>query len=104
MMRLTLPRLFWEDHYERCADHDGEREVFVTRRRTVVVDLDRTALNDLRSDAWFYSDPTGLVDGMERLVRSARATVMALEAQGVPRYREGEVNNAFDPETSKVAG
>lgn len=90
--RLTLPGIFWRDHYDRCGDQDGERREVRDNGRTVVVELDDEALNNLRSDAWYYSPP-GAPNGMNdwndgrAIIRSAQATVRALVRQGIEPYR-----------------
>lgn len=88
MHRLTVPGIFWRDHYDRCGS--GEANVIADRGRTVLVELDDEALDDLRSDAWYYSPP-GAPDGMEGwgqpIIRSAEATVRALIRQGIEPYR-----------------
>src|SRR5690348_9398438 len=88
--RLVLPGIFWRDHHERCGD-EGECAVIGSDQgRTVIVELDDEALDNLRSDAWYYSPP-GAPDGMEGwgrpIIRSAQATERALVRQGLELYR-----------------
>lgn len=75
--RFTLPRVFWEDHYERCAAHPGQRVVIKRTKRHVIVDLDAAALVDLRSDAWHYAHD-GLDAAPAGLCISARFTLLAI--------------------------
>jgi hypothetical protein len=81
MIRLTVPATFWDDHFERCADHEGIRNVIKENARTVVVELDDEALGNLRSDADYYSDSQGFDLEMcpKGLFRSARATLRAID-------------------------
>lgn len=84
MHRLTLPGIFWRDHLDRCSEHDGERVVIRDDGRRVIVELDDEALNDLRSDAGYYSDGVdfcGEKQAYRPLINSARATVRALARQ-----------------------
>jgi hypothetical protein len=81
MCRLTLPRAFWEDHFDRCADHPGKREEIKTNARTVIVELDAEALDDLRSDADHYGDANGWESWLRPLIRSAQMTKQAIERQ-----------------------
>jgi|LakMenEpi03Aug12_release.lakeMendotaPanAssembly.Ray.scaffolds.fasta_scaffold3119956_1 threonine aldolase len=76
--RFTLPRIFWTDHFERCAEHPGVRVVVKETANYVTVDLDAVALADLTSDAKHYADEG--VDGphTRRLCRSARMVLWAL--------------------------
>jgi hypothetical protein len=81
-MRLTLPKTFWDDHYDRCADHAGERSEIRRNARTVEVELDAVALDDLASDAAYYANKGLDAIDRPRLVRSARATLRALQRVG----------------------
>jgi hypothetical protein len=54
--RLSLPAIFWRDHYDRCSDHEGVRVIVQDNGRRVIVELDDAALADLKSDAEYYSD------------------------------------------------
>jgi hypothetical protein len=84
MRRLTLPGIFWRDHYDRCSDHDGERIVIRDNGRRAIVELDNQALADLKSDAEHYSDGVdfcGEKAAYRSLINSARATVRALARQ-----------------------
>ena len=81
MHTLKLPRRFWDDHYERCCAHPGLREEVKTSKREVTVCLDGEALANLKSDADYYSDPTGFDTSdpwMRGLIASARATLKRL--------------------------
>lgn len=77
LTRYCLPRRFWSDHLERCADHAGVRRVLRETDRYVVVDLDRAAIADLRSDADLYRD--GVDMAWSGLRSSAIATLAALQ-------------------------
>lgn len=74
-----LPRIFWTDHFERCADHPGVRREIRRAGNRVLVELDTLALADLRSDADYYGG-SGAPDWEEGrdIRRSARATLKAL--------------------------
>lgn len=80
LRRFCLPGLFWSDHFDRCSSHAGVRRVHrASSGGSVVVDLDAAALADLRSDAEFYASPDGPdAPGLGRLIRSAEATLVAL--------------------------
>lgn len=77
-MIAVVPRLFWDDHFDRCADHPGLRKVIKSGVRRVTVELDAIALEDLVSDARHYAHD-GL-DGpdLRSLCRSAAATLRAI--------------------------
>jgi hypothetical protein len=81
--RLTVPRIFWEDHaIGRACSPDAI--VIRETARTVVVDLTDNDLADLRSDAAYYVDSVdfcGEREAYRSLINSARATVRALERQ-----------------------
>jgi hypothetical protein len=86
MHTLKLPRKFWDDHYDRCADHPGFREEVKSTKREVVVRLDDEALKNLTSDADYYSETTGFDTSdpwMMGLCASARATLARLVAHPV---------------------
>jgi hypothetical protein len=81
MKRLWLPRRFWEDHYERCADHPGHRREIEWKRFRILVELDDEALANLGSDADFYEDPKGFVNTSPALHRSAKMTLHEVKRQ-----------------------
>jgi hypothetical protein len=87
-VRVDVPARFFADHIGRDC---SESAVVVKRlARTVRVDLDRAAYDDLLSDAEHYGG--GAMDDMyaddfasaSGLIRSARATARALRAVGRP--------------------
>ena len=75
--RFTLPWVFWEDHFERCAEHPGQRTVIKVTQRHVTVDLDAVALVDLQQDAMHYAHD-GLDAAPAGLRSSARFTLLAI--------------------------
>lgn len=79
-IRITVPRRFWEDHYERdLVCHSGEwREMIVKQTKsTVTVDLHPRDLGDLLDDADHYRQ----VEDYERSLRtSALATLKRIIA------------------------
>ncbi len=81
--RLTVPRIFWEDHaIGRGCSPDAV--VIRTTSRTVVVDLTDEDLADLRSDAAYYVDGVdfcGERAAYRSLINSAKATVRAVARQ-----------------------
>jgi hypothetical protein len=77
MGRFTLPRVFWEDHFERCAAHPGRRAVIKSTKRHVTVDLDAVALANLHQDAMHYAHG-GLDAAPAGLRSSARFTLLAV--------------------------
>ena len=84
MTILKLPPRFWDDHYERCAENPGERREVKITKGYALVELDAEALEDLVSDAVYYSGdaaPDWSEGGGIRA--SARATVRALKRQGI---------------------
>jgi hypothetical protein len=84
--RLTVPRIFWEDHaIERSCSPDAI--IIRTTARTVVVDLTDDDLDDLRSDAEYYVDGVdfcGEREAWRSLINSAKATVRAIARQTSP--------------------
>jgi putative aminopeptidase FrvX len=54
-VRLWVPRLFWDDHADRCCDHPGMRRELVRLASRIKVELDKDALDDLKSDAEYYA-------------------------------------------------
>ena len=85
MTILKLPPRFWDDHYQRCAENPGERREIKVTKRYALVELDAEALEDLVSDAVYYGgkyapDAFTWLNGIKA---SARATVRALEKQGI---------------------
>jgi len=84
MTVLKLPPRFWGDHYERCAGNPGKRREVKVAKGYVVVELDADALEDLVSDAEYYGgDFAPDWSGGGGIRASARATIRALERQGV---------------------
>lgn len=79
MTIYTLPRIFWDDHFDRCAEHPGKRKEIKRGRNTVTVDLDCEALADLTSDASYYGDIKWSLDEIDPSIpRSARNTMRTL--------------------------
>lgn len=80
---LSLPRTFWEDHYDRCGDQDGTCHIRIIRStaRLVVAELDNPALEDLMSDADLYATPGQFDNDYRSLCRSAAATLAAIKRQ-----------------------
>lgn len=78
LQRFVLPRRFWTDHFERCADHPGIRVIVKESVNYATVDLDAVALADLVSDAKHYADDGVDGPGTGRLRRSARMVLWAL--------------------------
>lgn len=78
-MRLRLPPLFWNDHANRdlpCG------EVVHKASRYVEIEADDTTIDEIRSDASYYADPSGGPDSYEgraALMASARATIRAID-------------------------
>lgn len=77
LQRFVLPRIFWTDHFERCADHPGVRVVVKESAHRVTVGLDAVALADFRSDAEHYANDG--TDAQQCFVRSARAALVAID-------------------------
>ena len=82
----TIPAKFYWDHTYRDLPEFGHSELLrEIGKNRVEVSLDEHAYRDLRSDAAYYSDAGIARDmGMPGLAASARATVKALDEQGVP--------------------
>lgn len=80
--KLLLPRAFWSDHYNRCADQDGEREILRDGPK-VLVALDDEALANLKNDAEYYTHPHGPESS---LGMRSRATLDAIGRQ-LPNWR-----------------
>lgn len=85
MKRLTIPGIFWRDHYDRCADQPGERRIIYNGHKRAVVELDDEALANLKNDAEYYSNPNGPCRGeMEAyrsLINSARSMMRSIVRQ-----------------------
>lgn len=87
MHRLTVPGIFWRDHYDRCGDEEGQRREVILDRggALVIVELNDEALDDLRSDANHYGngglDFAGETAAYRSLIRSAQATLRAIDRQ-----------------------
>ncbi len=86
MIILNLPKIFWDDHAERCGSHPGIRNELKRGYRTVMVALDEEALDDLRSDARFYGTCEWSSDEVNLSIpRSAKSTMNALRRQGIAK-------------------
>lgn len=78
--QIWVPASFWSDHSDRCPCDDPQSEmaaeVRTSGKRTLIKGTARQ-IEILRSDAQFYAE--GNVDDCAGLVRSARATLQAIE-------------------------
>ena len=76
---ISVPPVFWADHAARCV----ERDVQIAKGKSgrIVIELTGDEIADLHSDADYYSCPDGLDPDCMGLVRSARATLKAIEQQ-----------------------
>lgn len=73
-----LPAMFWDDH----DDRDLPAGMLLRRNaRSVWVDLDQAAIDDLRSDAEHYVDPYGEYE--PQLRSAARSMLNALDRAGL---------------------
>ncbi len=79
LYRFELPPAFWNDHIDRRHEEAGIRNVMGKKGNRIMVELDKEAWDDLRSDAAYYCDPTGRPE-TPWLVRSARLTLDAVKA------------------------
>lgn len=80
-----LPTRFVWDHWSRDLPETGRSERVRENRSYVWANLDADAYDDLLSDARHYSQCASSFDpNLRGLVRSATATVAALEAEGRP--------------------
>lgn len=78
-----VPAKFWDDHSERCPTDNGEKGLCVEEKRAgsrVLIYGSAAQYANLRGDAEFYAQ--GNVDDCAALVRSAKATVAALDEAG----------------------
>ncbi len=87
-MIYRVPRRFWDDHELRIDDESLEPEVINETTRHVYLAMTPAQLADLISDAHYYAgecgaEMVGQDRGMLGIVSSARATLKALERQGV---------------------
>lgn len=90
--RMLIPLTFWLDHADRCPCDDPETGM-CTEVRTAgsraLIEGTAAQIEVLRSDAEFYAQ--GNVDDCPAVVRSAKLTLLAIEAAKKPlddRYRE----------------
>ena len=83
MTSYTLPRRFYDDHVYR--DFWGGN-VIKSTSRTITVELDREAFDELLDDARFYSEMGAreFDRNYSGVVKSATATVKALTLAGPP--------------------
>lgn len=74
-----VPALFWLDHEERqpCDKPEQMAVLLSIQNRQAHIAATPEQLENLRSDAQFYAE--GNVDGCASLVRSAKATLAALD-------------------------
>ena len=79
---LRIPGGFWGDHMFRDCTPAESVEV---KGRSVVVTLTDEALQDLYTDAVYYSDGLG-GDGYDPLASSAQRTVKAIRTQAPDWY------------------
>ena len=93
-IRLTLPRIFWEDHHVG-RDCSPDARVIKETSKTVTVDLTPNDYDDIKSDAEHYAfggiDFCGKKAAYRSLIDSARATVRAIKRQSsvvCPTYRQ----------------
>lgn len=80
---IFVPSIFWDDHSDRCpCDGDPEEAMAKEVRRAgrrVLVEGTAAQIECLRSDAAFYCDNDGPDEAPASIVRSARATLAAIE-------------------------
>ena len=77
-----VPALFWLDHEDRspCDRPEQMAELnYIQHRRAFIFATDEQ-IECLRSDATFYAD--GNVDDCPSLIRSAKATLVAIAQRG----------------------
>jgi hypothetical protein len=87
-IKLTLPRVFFEDHVDRDLPHGY---VIKITRYTVDAMMTRNEITELLSDADYYSDSGIARDmGMPSLAQSAKRTIAA-----IGRYVN--VKNVYNP-------
>ncbi len=76
---FKLPRTFWDDHLDRCSEHEGVRREMKVTRTTATVELDCAAFEDLLSDARHYA-LGGLDEAPRNIVASAKRTLAIIQA------------------------
>jgi hypothetical protein len=76
---FRVPALFWFDYLERApVDSEGQMaEQLAVHGKVVSIIANEEQLTYLRNDAQFYAD--GNVDDCARIVKSAKATLKALQ-------------------------
>jgi hypothetical protein len=80
-LRLWVPAYFWSDHADRCPADNPETDMATEIREAghrVQIEATPKQLETLRSDAAFYCDRDGPDECPPGLVRSARATLVAI--------------------------
>ena len=78
-MTIRLPAVFWIDHADRCPPVNGEEWQELRRTtRTITVELNRAAFENLLSDAEYYSSRWGPDDCPRRIIESARRSYAIL--------------------------
>ena len=80
---LTMPRVFMNDHLERCSAHPGERIILTENKRSMTVSLNDEAFADFVSDAQHYASGYGPDEPSCRgYITSARACLNLLHKRG----------------------
>jgi len=80
---VTVPRKFWDDHEDRgCVQDSGDDYIVKRSARYVTATLHQRDVDDLLTDAAYYSDPRDLDPDCRGLALSAQATIVALLRQG----------------------
>ena len=74
---IKLPRKFFEDHEDRALPTP---EIVKENKRNIWIDRNDPNLEELKSDAEFYSDPWG-PEVSVALRNSAKATLAAIIAE-----------------------
>jgi hypothetical protein len=74
---IKVPRLFYEDHVGRAAN-EGDAKCISTDRNRVTLEMDNRSQAALFADAQWYADTKSHDSNWPALVRSARATVIAM--------------------------
>jgi hypothetical protein len=80
-----IPALFWFDHSERCPcdSEDQMAELVSVQGRVAFVMANAVQIETLRSDAAFYAE--GNADGVQHLVRSAKATLESIARAAIAK-------------------
>ena len=79
-MQYKIPPRFYFDHLSRECGKSGK--IVRSTKNYLIVELDDIALNDLLSDASYYSESGDISDPSIRgLITSARATIKALNKE-----------------------